>query len=323
VGAPVMRPLVSVIVPAYNAAVFIGATLESVRAQTYDNIEVIVVDDGSTDDTTRIVEAHAAADPRVRLLRQANQGVATARNVAAASATGVYLAPIDADDVWLPTKIERQVASMEREGPAVGMCYTWWLGIDGDGVTQMQSHPWRVAGAIADAHVAMNFVGNASAPMFRREVFDRVGGYGDAFWMARAQGCEDWDLSLRIAECSRVSVVEEYLTGYRRIAGTMSGSLDTMARSHLLMLERLKARRPDVPPELLRWSVGQLDLYLADVAARSGAPLTALFWIMKGALQRDASLLSPWIAEVILRKLPRALADACTPALRRAEARWH
>ncbi len=316
------RPLVSVIIPAYNAAAFIGATLESVRAQTYDTLEMIVVDDGSTDHTARIVEAHAAADPRLRLIRQANQGVATARNVAAASATGVYLAPIDADDVWLPTKIARQVASMELAGPTVGLCYTWWLGIDGDGVTQMHSHPWRVEGAIADAHVAMNFIGNASVPMFRREVFDRVGGYGDAFWTARAQGCEDWDLSLRIAESCRVSVVEEYLTGYRRVAGTMSGSLDTMARSHLLMLERLKARRPDVPPVLLRWSVGQLYGYLAAVAARTGAPLTALAWIMKGALARNASFLSPWIGEIALTKLPGSLADVCRPAIRRAEARW-
>lgn len=316
------RPLVSVIIPAHNAGRFIGKTLDSVRAQTYDNLEIIVVDDGSTDDTPRIVEAHGLADSRVRLVAQANKGVAAARNTAAAAATGEYLAPIDADDVWMPTKVEKQVACMERGGEAVGLCYTWWLGIDEAGTTQFASHPWHVEGQIADAHIALNFIGNASVPMIRRSYFDRAGGYGEDFWSSGVQGCEDWDLSLRIAELSRVSVVPEYLAGYRRTRGSMSGSLDTMVRSHLLMVQRLEARRPNVPKVLLRWSFGQLYGYTAAVAARTGAPITALTWLARGVLSPRVSFLSPWIAEIALAKMPVWLSGLCMPAVRKLEARW-
>ncbi len=316
-------PLVSVIVPAYNAARFIGETLESVRAQTYEHLEIIVVDDGSHDETPQVVQAHAAADPRVRLVRQANKGVAAARNAAVAVARGVYLAPIDADDVWMPTKIEKQVECMERQGESVGLCYTWWLGIDEHGATRFASHPWHVEGEIANSHIALNFIGNASVPMIRRSYFDRVGGYGEVFWSSGVQGCEDWDLSLRIAELSRVSVVPEYLAGYRRTSGSMSGSLDTMVRSHLLMVQRLKARRPNVPRVLLRWSFGQLYGYTAAVAARTGEPMTALTWLARGILSPRVSFLSPWIAEIALAKMPVWLSGLCLPTVRRLEARWY
>src|SRR5438045_2856629 len=94
--------LVTVIVPAYNAGVTIGATLDSIRAQTHTNLEVLVIDDGSTDATAKIVQRHASVDPRIRLIRQSNEGVAAPRNRGIAEARGEYLAPIDADALWRP-----------------------------------------------------------------------------------------------------------------------------------------------------------------------------------------------------------------------------
>ena len=93
------QPLVSVIVPAYNAETYIAQTLNSVLSQTYKNIEVIVVDDGSHDGTTQIVEAIMRRDDRVTLLHQSNSGVAAARNLAIEKSRGEYIAPIDADDI--------------------------------------------------------------------------------------------------------------------------------------------------------------------------------------------------------------------------------
>jgi glycosyltransferase involved in cell wall biosynthesis len=110
-------PLVSVTIPAYNAAPYIRQTLESVLFQTYRNLEVIVVDDGSQDETGRIVEYAAKNDDRVILLRQPNQGVAEARNAAIKKSRGEYIAPIDADDLWHPEKIERQVQCILQAGP--------------------------------------------------------------------------------------------------------------------------------------------------------------------------------------------------------------
>ena len=111
-------PAVSVIVPAYNAAVTIAETLRSVSAQTCGALEIIVVDDGSTDATVDIVAEHARTEPRLRLIRQANAGVAAARNVALAHATADYIAPIDADDLWHPTRVEKHLTMLEQNSAA-------------------------------------------------------------------------------------------------------------------------------------------------------------------------------------------------------------
>src|SRR5947209_4924853 len=125
--------LVSVIVPAYNAENFIGETLNSVLAQTYENIEVIVVDDGSRDLTAAIVKNAARRDRRVKLLRQQNLGVAMARNLAIARSSGEYIAPLDADDIWYPSKIEKQVRSLETGGRKAGASYCWCVSINENG----------------------------------------------------------------------------------------------------------------------------------------------------------------------------------------------
>jgi glycosyltransferase involved in cell wall biosynthesis len=317
------RPLVSVIVPAFNAAAFIDAALDSVLSQTYDHLEVLVVDDGSNDDTAAIVERRAAADQRVSLLRQQNQGVAVARNVAAARARGIYLAPLDADDVWFPTKIEKQVRRLEEGGPSVGLAYTWWLGLDQAGAARIRSHRWTIEGSVAESHTAINFIGNASVPLIRKAAFERVGGYEPAFRAAGAQGCEDWDLSLRIAELYQVSLIPEHLCGYRRVAGTMSGSLATMVRSHEMMLERIRQRRPDLPEVLLRWSRGQMYGYVAAIGLRTGNYGAAARWAVKGLLSRNARLSSPWILDILAAKLPSAVSAMCVPLVRRRMRMWH
>lgn len=115
-----MNPLVSVIIPAYNAAGFIAETLESVVGQTYRPLEIIVVDDGSRDGTPEVVERFA--DQGVRLIRQENAGPSAARNRGIAAATGAYIAFLDADDLWLPEKIGRQVEIMEQH-PEMGLLF--------------------------------------------------------------------------------------------------------------------------------------------------------------------------------------------------------
>ncbi len=316
------RPLVSVIIPAYNAAAFLRGTLDSVLSQTYRHLEVLVVDDGSQDETSRIVEAVAASDGRVHLLRQPNQGVAMARNTAVAHATGAYIAPLDADDLWFPSKIERQVRSMEDAGPSVGLNYTWWRGVDEDGTSFLRSHPWRLEGEIANALTALNFIGNASVPLIRKTCFDRVGGYEPGLRALGGEGCEDWDLALRVAEHYRVSMVPEYLTGYRRVRGSMSGNFAAMIRSHELMLERLRQRRPDLPDVLARWSRGQLYGYIAMICMRSGDYRRAVSCFAQGLRARKVSYLSPWVLELMLSKLPAVVARAPMRFVRRRMRRW-
>ena len=129
-----MHPRVSIITPSYNSAETIDATLASVRAQTFADWEMLVVDDCSTDDSAARVAAVATLDPRIRLLRQAkNGGPAAARNRALAEARGDFVAFLDADDLWLPEKLARQLAFMLRTGCALS--YTAYRRIDQAGQT--------------------------------------------------------------------------------------------------------------------------------------------------------------------------------------------
>src|SRR4051812_29793927 len=114
--APAPSQLVSAVIPAFNAERTINDTLRSVRSQTHRNLEIIVVDDGSTDRTRSIVEEHASRDSRVTLISQVNAGVAAARNVGWQSSHSEWIAFLDADDLWAPTKIEKQLEVMIAGG---------------------------------------------------------------------------------------------------------------------------------------------------------------------------------------------------------------
>src|SRR5215216_2413239 len=117
--------LVSAVIPAYNAEATIGATISSVMAQTYRRMELIVVDDGSHDGTAAFVGKLAERDPRIRLVRKRNEGAAAARNTGIDHARGDFIAPVDADDLWHPTKIEKQMAVVRRCSARVGLVYCW------------------------------------------------------------------------------------------------------------------------------------------------------------------------------------------------------
>jgi len=235
--------LVSVIVPAYNAAATIDATLESVRGQSYRHLEVLVIDDGSTDDTAARVERHAAADPRVRLLRQPNAGVAAARNRGLRAASGAYVAPVDADDLWHPHKIERQVRMFEHGPPSLGLVYTWYAVIDAEGRVMRGTSPSLQGDVQLDLMRLGNFVGNASSALIRRELALRFG-YDTSLRERGAQGCEDYKLYLQLAGESAFAVVPDLLTGYRVVDGNMSSAILTMRRSCAQVLEEFAARDP-------------------------------------------------------------------------------
>lgn len=216
------RPLVSVIMPAYNASDFIEQALQSAVDQVHADLEIIVVDDGSTDGTSERVREMAERDARIRLIRQANRGVAEARNAAVEHARGTYLAPLDADDVWFPPKIERQVACLEQAGPDAALVYTWWVSIDEEGRIKGTAPQWNFEGDVLEALTYINFIGNASVPLMRRAAVEAVGGYDERLREQGGQGCEDWDLALRVAERYQVRVVPAYLSAYCGVRDSMS-----------------------------------------------------------------------------------------------------
>jgi len=281
------QPLVSVIIPAYNAENFIPKTLESVLSQTYQNIEVLVVDDGSTDTTAEIVKSFVQKDSRVSLLQQSNAGVAAARNLAIEKSKGEYIAPIDADDIWYPQNLEKQVKCLTSSAPSIGVVYSWSVDINEKNLLTGGFYNSTIEGEVYTALVVYKyFIGNSSASLIRRVCFAKVGGYNCKLKLENAQGCEDWELHLRIAEHYQFKVVPEYLVGYRQITSSMSSNYAAMAKSYSLIMADVRQQHPEIPSSIYRWSSSNFYIYLAVKSNRSGNHRSTLSWLYR-ALKED------------------------------------
>lgn len=237
--------LVSVVIPAYNAQATIADTLRSVQAQTHRALEIIVVNDGSTDATVAIAQEFAERDPRIIVLSQANGGVAVARNHGWKTAWSDLIAFVDADDLWAPDKIARQLAVLNAGGDDVGLVYSWYAMIDQHG-TVTDRYPLAAhEGRVLDILLTNNFVGNGSSALVRRNVLEDTGGFEPNLRARGAQGCEDILFYCRVAERHDFAVVPDYLVGYRYLPGNMSSDLPKMLRSWLIVVEEFWARYPD------------------------------------------------------------------------------
>ena len=272
-------PLISIIIPAFNAERFLEKTLQSVSTQSYSNIEILVVDDGSSDCTAEIVQVFSQLDSRVRFFQQPNCGVASARNLGIQKAQGEFIAPIDADDLWHPDAIAKLVAQFKNEQSEVGVVYAWSLDIDEQNKFTGGFHAASIEGNVYKTLICHNFLGNASATLIRKASIDAIGGYDIQLKAQKAQGCEDWDLYLRLAEHYEFRVVPEFLIGYRKLSSSMSGDFTQMARSHQLMLQSVQNRHPEIPNYLYRLSRSSFYLYFAHQCSAQGQALTTFNWL--------------------------------------------
>ena len=252
----------SVVIPAFNAETWLPAALESACRQTLADIEILVVDDGSIDRTSSVAMAHAARDARIRVIRRENGGVGAARNTAIRQARGKYIAPLDADDLWAPEKLAAQVACMEAGGEGMALSYCWSEKIDAHGERMTTSFPFEIEGRVLRPLVLRNFIGSGSVPMFRAAALDAVGLYLERSDQGGVQGCEDWDLSLRLAERYQVGLVRRCLVGYRQVPDCMSLNVDGMSRSYEVVMARAIERNPGLGPEVFHWSAGNFFSYL-------------------------------------------------------------
>ncbi len=291
--------LVTVIIPVYNGAEFLGAAIESAQAQTYRSLEIIIVDDGSTDTSLQIAKEYAAQDERIRVIAQPNGGVAKARNTAIAAARGEFIAPLDADDLWIPDKIARQMACMLATGDDCGFVYSWWALIDPAGKIVDRSPRWTVAGRRFETLLLINFTGNASIPLFRKHCLVEAGVYNSALAAAKSGGCEDLEVVLRIAARYSIGVVPEILMGYRRSPGSMSTDCNRMWRSRQMVLAHIGEVWPSLDPAVLRASDRQFCMYLAAASYWSGKLKEAVRWGLRCGL-RLPFLFAPYLVKLSL-----------------------
>jgi glycosyltransferase involved in cell wall biosynthesis len=240
---------ISVIIPAWNRAGEVCHAIDSALAQTLPPLEIIIVDDGSTDETAEVL-AHYG--DRIRVVRQHNQGVAAARNAGIAAARGDLLAFLDSDDVWRPRKLELQAARIEAD-PELGLVH---CGGEFEGVgIQLDGMEGSVASAILSLDRKV-IIAHGSGIVVPRRVAKEVGGFD-----VRMRVSEDWDFCYRVAARYRIGFVREPLVLHARHATGLQNDIAGMEHGMLLALE--KAFADPAVRALRRHSYGRLHRILA------------------------------------------------------------
>lgn len=195
-------PLVSVIIPTYNRSELVSRAIESALAQTYENVEIIVVDDASTDDTRDVVRSYG---DRVTLLtHETNRHVSAARNTGIERSSGEYVAFLDDDDEWLPTKLQRQYDCITTAGDEVGLVYSWMDYHDGERICK-RYRP-RLQGDILEQAIGGQPIGSCSTLFLDRRVLEQVGGFDES--LPRGN---DGDFIRRVSREYEVDYVPEVL----------------------------------------------------------------------------------------------------------------
>lgn len=315
-------PLVSVVISAYNVAPFIRTAVESALRQTYEPLEVIVADDGSTDGTLEEVER--IEDSRLRVLRLAHQGVSKTLNAALAHARGDYVGFLDGDDLWAPQKVERHVAQ-HASSRELDLTFSLSTVIDEHG---------RLTGPVIGAPagpasfrqlLAEYLVRNGSATVVRREALERIGGFDPEM-----ASCNDVDLCLRLARLrpGNVYCIAEPLTYYRRRSGQLSGNWRRMRDAWQRVFAKMQRLAPEDFEAVFPQANVNLLRYLAFLAYESGelrASVSLLhegFRVSPGRFLGDTRNLALAAACLSAATLPKRLHEWIEDRFRRLNSTW-
>ena len=271
------KPVVSVIIPTRNRVAMLREAIESVRAQTYQDWELIIVDDGSMDETRQIMETLTQEDARIRYLRQPQGGVSKARNAGIRAAQGRYVAFLDDDDLFLPGKLAAQVSALEGE-PTLGFVYsqTEWINREG---TLLGRHPTTpvadLRGLLEECAIPLQTV------MCRTELLEQTGGFDESLSIG-----EDYDLWLRLAQITQFGFVPGPLVRYRvHGANTCNDNLRLYEQRAIILSKVPLDRARGITRWVKRRRLGENAYRLARLYRDRGAHVKAAwqFWLAVSA----------------------------------------
>ena len=300
---------VSVIIPAYNKAEYTRRTVDSVLAQTYPDVEIVVVDDGSRDNTAAVMQQYG---DRIRFIQKTNGGACSARNEGARRATGEYITFLDCDDLLVSGKIERCVQYLEQN-PQFGFVYTNVYFIDdNDAVIRTYDHPRSKEGWIAPDLVIGNFICNSS-PLIKKEVLDKAGLFDESIFTPA-----DWDMWLRLSQLAPAGYIAEPLTKYRVTDNYTFNRLDLARKEEQYMLEKFFKQSTDAV--LKRRAFSNFYLRFAQCAYIKNDPagfwgdckdaLKTMPWNLKAYLLIGVALVAPgWLKKDLQRRILRRKDD--------------
>lgn len=232
-------PLVSIIIPAYNAQKTILETIRSIQNQTIEDLEIIVINDGSTDNTVELLQD--IDDPRLKVFSYENGGLPVARNRGIEQATGDYLSFIDADDLWTTDKLESQIVALQAN-PEAGVAYSWTSFIDEDSEFLYAWEPIYYQGNVYPDLLLRNFISSGSNILVQRQYIEAAGKFDPTL-----KSAEDWDYYIRLAALCPFALVPQYQILYRRSSQSMTSKVDVMETYIVKVTESAFAV---APPEL-------------------------------------------------------------------------
>jgi GT2 family glycosyltransferase len=231
-------PLVSVVIPAYNAAPYIALTLNSVLAQTLANYEIIVINDGSPD-TPALEQALQPYLAKIRYLRQDNRGPSSARNVGIREARGKYIAFLDSDDLWFPHHLAKHVEALQKD-PSIGLIYSNAVLLEG-------SHPVSIDFEVTPQSLPVDFENllleecavSTSSTMASRQALVEAGLFDERFIR-----CEDYDLWLRMARNGVKMTFTREIQMYHRLGNGLAGNRDLMRQARIEVYRKISSTQP-------------------------------------------------------------------------------
>lgn len=291
-------PTVSVVIVTYNKADTLPAAIQSVQAQTWRDLEILVVDDGSTDDTAECVRGFGT---QVRYLQKENGGTGSARNLGIAEARGRFVAFLDGDDLWLPRKLALQMEAFEKEPNLIAVqCGAYCVDPSLRVIERRTCTPAR--DTLLDFLMFRNLPAFASCVVVRREIFERVGGFGTDLVIL-----SDWDMCCRLSRVGTIRSLQEPLVLYRQYPNNQSRSVEIHLWSGLRSLRRFFSD-PTLEPGIRRQEKqirARFYAMLAGGYARNGRWGKASQWACRAL--RTSPAVAPYVAGMPLRRLCRAL----------------
>jgi len=225
-------PLVSIILPTYNCASFLPHSIGTILSQTYNSYEIIVIDDGSTDNTKEVLYPFMQRIKYIRL--EHNKGLPTARNTGIQSAQGKYIAFIDADDLWIPEKLRTDIEYFETH-PEVSMVYSKHINIDekGNDLNGNTKNKLPSGNIFTQLFSEQNFIITSSV-VVRKEIFETTGLFDGQLF-----NCQDWDLWLRIAFHFQVAGIDKPLVKYRHNPHSLSKNRNNVLKYQKIVIDKI------------------------------------------------------------------------------------
>jgi glycosyltransferase involved in cell wall biosynthesis len=252
-------PIISVVIPAYNSELTIKETIESVQKQTFTDFEIIVIDDGSQDNTIGVVKSLVKSEPRLRMVTYENGGVSVARNRGIEIAQGKFISLLDADDLWTPDKLELQLKAL-KDHPEAGVAYSWTNPVDEQGKILFLGNCPVYEGNVYGELLQTNFLSSGSNILARREAIESINGFSTDFATA-----SDWDFYLKLASKWSFVVIPKYQILYRQRSNSMSSNIESIMQESCAILEKAYQIAPAELQSDLNKSLNNLYLYFAEL----------------------------------------------------------